>query len=305
MRRRELERIARRAVPGSGALHLSRLSAGPLHDTFRVQRDGRAFSMRVATAVQDGAWLLRLLQLAADRALAPPLVYGDAQRGIIVHGWVEGCAWPAAAVRRARNIARVAALLRRVHALAAPAPPRAATPALWVRHYRAARAAQLRGVRRTLKRALQPPLAALPGLGRAADAQLQRLAALPAVTGVVCHSDLHRLNLLEYRPPRARAGALLLLDWEYAHVSEPYWDIAGWSANNDYPDVLQRRLLAAYLERAPQESEWARCKLVKWLYDYVCLQWIELYLNSRRGGGASELAPRAALLQARLLASIG
>jgi thiamine kinase-like enzyme len=305
MRRRELERIARQAVPGSGAPHLSRLSAGPLHDTFRVERDGRAFSLRVTTAVQAGAWLLRLLQRAADQALAPPLVYGDAERGIIVHGWVEGSAWPSAAVRRARNIERVAALLRRVHALAAPAPARVSTPALWVRHYRAALTAQQRGVRRAFKRAAVPALAAEPALRQAADAQLQRLEALPAVTGVVCHSDLHRLNLLEYRPPRARAGALLLLDWEYAHVSEPYWDIAGWSANNDYPDVLQRRLLAAYLERAPQESEWARCKLVKWLYDYVCLQWIELYLNSRRGGGASELAPRAALLQARLLASIG
>jgi thiamine kinase-like enzyme len=307
MRRREVERIARRAVPGSGAPRVSPLSAGPLHDTFRVERDGRSFSMRLAAAAQNGAWLLRVLQRAADQALAPPLVYGDAQGKIIVHMWVEGRAWPAAAVRVARNIERVAALLRRVHALQVPTPARALTPAMWVRHYSAALAAQKRRVPRTVKGTVKGTkrraaiLSAAPALAAAAHDKLQRLQALPAITRVVCHSDLHRLNLLEYRPPLAKAGALLLLDWEYAHVSEPFWDLAGWSANNDYPEVLQRRLLAAYLERTADEAEWTRCKLLYWLYDYVCLLWSELYLSSRRGGGA-ELAARAARLQSRLIA---
>jgi thiamine kinase-like enzyme len=306
MRRREVERIARRAVPGSGAPRVSPLSTGPLHETFRVERDGRAFSMRVAATPRNGtlrngaslrnsSWLLRVLQRAAEQALAPPLVYGDAQGEIIVHLWVEGRTWPAAAVRVARNIERVAALLRRVHALQAPTPGRAMTAAKWVRHYSAALAAQKRSVMR----------AAAPALAAAAEDKLQRLQALPAITGVVCHSDLHRLNLLEYRPPRAKAGALLLLDWEYAHVAEPFWDLAGWSANNDYPEVLQRRLLAAYLERSADQAEWMRCTLLQWLYDYVCLLWSELYLSSRRGGGGrggGELAARAALLQSRLIA---
>jgi thiamine kinase-like enzyme len=309
MRRREAERIARRAVPGSGAPHLSPLSKGLLHETFRVERDGRAFSMRLAAAprgwpprgwpprasrypaAQDEAWLLRVLQSAADQALAPPLVYGDAERGIIVQSWIEGRAWPAGAVRRTQNIERVAALLRRVHALAVPAPARAVTPRLWVRRYSAKGSAK-----GTVKRVG-------PALAAAAAGQLQRLEELPAITGVVCHSDLHRLNMLEWRPPPAKAGALLLLDWEYAHVSEPLWDLAGWSANNDYTEVLQRRLLAAYLERAPDEAEWMRCKILNWLYDYVCLLWSELYLSSRRGG-PPELAPRAALLQARLQARL-
>jgi thiamine kinase-like enzyme len=307
MRRRELERIARRVVPGSGAPHVSPLSAGLLHDTFRVQRDRRVYSMQVAAAppgwlrraeaprvprypgAQNGAWLLEVLQRAAEQALAPPLMYGDAERGIIVQGWVEGRAWPPAAVRRPRNIERFAALLRRVHALAVPAPARAITPGSWVRYYSAALAAQERRVKGTA------------ALAAAAAGKLQRLEALPAVTGVVCHSDLHRLNLLECRAPSAKAGALLLLDWEYAHVAEPLWDLAGWSANNDYSELLQRRLLAAYLERAPDEVQWSRCKLLAWLYDYVCLLWSELCLGARRGG-ARELAPRAALLEARLLA---
>jgi hypothetical protein len=36
-----------------------------------------------------------------------------------------------------------------------------------------------------------------------------------------------------------------------------------------------------------------------WLYDYVCLLWSALYLNTR-GGGANEISRRATLLDARL-----
>jgi thiamine kinase-like enzyme len=126
---------------------------------------------------------------------------------------------------------------------------------------------------------------------------------LPGIAGVVCHSDLHRLNVLEYRPAAAKSKSLLLLDWEYAHVSGPFWDLAGWSANNDFSDDLTRRLLAAYLGRAPDEADWTRCRLLGWLYDYVCLLWNELYLCSRVRGTASAVRSRAAVLRARLIAS--
>ncbi len=35
----------------------------------------------------------------------------------------------------------------------------------------------------------------------------------------------------------------MLLDWEYAHASDPFWDLAGWSANNDFEEALQHDLL--------------------------------------------------------------
>jgi thiamine kinase-like enzyme len=306
MRRHEVESIARGAVPGSGAPRVSLLSAGLTHDTYRVERGGSAFSMRLAAtpsrtsrpaSAQDGVWLLRVLQLAAEQSLTSPVVCGDSTRGIIVQKWIEGRALPAAAVSVARNIERIAATLQRVHALAIPARPRVLSPRMWVGNYGAALAAQKRGAKPRIEPAAAPLLAA------AADRQLIRLEALPDIKGVICHSDLHRLNVLEYRPPLARAKGLLLLDWEYAHVSEPFWDLAGWSANNDFTDDLLRRLLAAYLGRAPDEADWMRCKLLGWLYDYVCLLWSELYLHSRHGRAESAVEPRAAVLRQRLTAS--
>jgi thiamine kinase-like enzyme len=103
--------------------------------------------------------------------------------------------------------------------------------------------------------------------------QLAALAALPSVNPVVCHSDLHTLNLID------RGHSLVLLDWEYAHASDPLWDLAGWSANNDLEDEFKHELLASYTRRPPTRNEYLRLQLLCWLYDCVGLLWSELYSN--------------------------
>jgi len=102
----------------------------------------------------------------------------------------------------------------------------------------------------------------------------------PGVDPVLCHSDLHTLNLID------RGGSLILLDWEYAHASDPVWDLAGWGANNDFEDPIRHELLGSYLGRPPSGGECLRLQLLSWLYDYVCLLWSELYLNLQRAARA-------------------
>jgi thiamine kinase len=292
---REAEQIARQAVPGTGVPHLKLLGSGLLNDTYRVDRDGRAFSMRVAAESSKGsrierAWELEVLQEAAQRGLAPPMVCGEAERGFLIQEWVEGRSWPASAVRRTPNIVRMAALLKRVHELRVPQPARIMRPSAWILHYSA-------------KLAAASPSGA-HALAAGAAARLASLEALPQVAGVVCHSDVHLMNVLECPLQDGSTSPLLLLDWEYAHVSEPFWDLAGWSANNDFSDRLLRELLAAYLGRPPDDYEWTRCKLLVWLYDYVCLLWSRLYLKLRRGGVTDDIETRAGVLNARLADSL-
>jgi thiamine kinase-like enzyme len=129
--------------------------------------------------------------------------------------------------------------------------------------------------------------------------RLAAFAALPSAKPVVCHSDLHALNLIDC------GRTLVLLDWEYAHVSDPLWDLAGWSANNDFEDALKRELLAAYTGRPPTPDEYLRLRLLGWLFDYIALLWSELYLMRRSIPGPDaasqgEVSARALVLAARL-----
>ncbi len=80
----------------------------------------------------------------------------------------------------------------------------------------------------------------------------------------------------------------MLLDWEYAHAADPFWDLAGWSANNDFGDPTAARSAGELHRPAADPREYSRLRRLGWLYDYVCLLWSELYLNPQRDAGPSE-----------------
>jgi thiamine kinase-like enzyme len=148
-----------------------------------------------------------------------------------------------------------------------------------------------------------------PALRRAAADRAAEAAGLARGERGLCHSDLHVLNVIDRGPPPGtqpahsrEQGSLVLLDFEYAHVSDPFWDLAGWSANNDFEPELAWALAEAYRGRPPTSSERSRLDLNRWLYDYVCLLWSELYL---RRDADPEISARARLIEARLAGALG
>jgi len=280
----EIERLCRAIVPGTGAVEVQALAKGLISETYRVVRDGVAYALKAAAPNRaefglDLAWEAQLLEPAGSVGLAPPLVYCDPKLAVVSR-WVVGRSWSPQEVRRTANITKIAGLLRRVHALPIPLPPRVMSPMSWMQVYGRALSRHTRG-------AVDVPLRT------AAESRLQQLAELPAATGVVCHSDLHAMNVIQVD------DILTLLDWEYAHVSDPLWDLAGWAANNDFEPEKQRELLMDYLGTAPTVAERQRLRLLIWLYDYVCLLWSELYLKTRRDG-VNGIRKRSTLLDARL-----
>ena len=285
MKRNAPEELALRWVPGGGPVTLKPLAAGLVNESYRVERDGRLYSMRLAAdALElgvDHEWECRVLQCAARAGLAPAVACCEPSRGILVAEWTGGHAWTSEELRLPDNIRALTGLLRRVHALPIPRPARIMSPAAWIALY--GRAAARAGI----------PPAASAGLRGAADAHLGELAAIPSAHGVLCHSDVHRLNL-------AAGEGLVLLDWEYAHVSDPYWDLAAWIANNDGTASFATDVLAGYLERPAREHESERLRLLIWLYDYVCLLWSELYLTQRACAPGGEVSARAGTLVRRL-----
>ena len=278
----DVQSVAERHVPGVGKIEIQRLRQGLVNETYRVLRDGNAYALRATAAGTpdpdlglDRRWEARVLEGAVAAELAPGLVYCDPERGILISRWVDGRPWSRQDALRPTNFSRMAELMHRIHDLSLPQPMRVMSPGQWVDYYSAARA----------------PTARTAALRSMAAERLNALAALPRASPVVCHSDLHTLNLID------RGDSLVLLDWEYAHAADPFWDLAGWSANNDFEEAPTSELLAQYLGRTPVPEERSRLRLLSWLYDYVCLLWSELYLSL---SALDEVSARAHLLAARL-----
>jgi aminoglycoside phosphotransferase (APT) family kinase protein len=284
------EIMASQWVPGSGPAVVAPVSAGIVNQTFRVQRAGRAYALRtVAAAVPefeiDRDWECRVLACAADAGLAPRVHRCDAARGLLVTDWVGRA--PEADRSGADGMLCMAELLRQVHSLAPRGAPRRLGPAEWIERYSGALA----------REALPSTLAwasprALEALAAAAKIRLERLATF-ASSAVLCHGDLHRDNVVGGAPAQ-------LIDWEYAHVTDPFWDVAGWIANNDGDECFARDFLTAYLQQPPSAGEVERLELLGWLYDYVCLLWSGVYASRCTLERAAAVAVRAGQLAARL-----
>jgi thiamine kinase len=284
-----VEEAARRYVPGVGAVSVERLGRGLVNESHRVLRDGRMYSLRMpaaqgaATHVPIGVdreWECRVLVIASAAGIAPVIERCEPRLGVLVARWEEGHALSAEEARRPDTGARVAQLARRVHALVPPGNARVLRAADWIEHYRDALTPRTRGL-----------AAAADRLQAEAQRRLGALEAFPPTPAVLCHSDLHPANLV------ANERGLVLLDWEYAHVSEALWDVAGWACNNDLEPDARAMLLASYFGRPALASEERRLEDLAWLYDYVCLLWSEVYC------GATDASDRLILERGRALAA--
>jgi thiamine kinase len=283
----ELERLALRHVPGEGAVVINRLVRGLLNHSYRVERGGCRYALRVPLPNApelglDRGWECRVLERAMAAGIAPPIECCDPRQGILVTRWVDGAAWTAEEARRPVNIEKVALFARRIHALPVPPAARMMSPGAWIAHYQEALIGTGVGAKHRQE------------LNSGLETRLAALALPPPPAAVLCHSDLHAQNLI------AADHGLVLLDWEYAHVSEPFWDMAGWTCNNDLGAESRRLLLQSYLGRPPATDEETRLQALVWLYDYVCLLWGDLYLRLRKGAAADGIGARAELLAARL-----
>jgi thiamine kinase-like enzyme len=111
---------------------------------------------------------------------------------------------------------------------------------------------------------LQRRGAAVPAEYDSAAALAARIArALPAREPRPCHNDLLPGNLI-----RARAdGRIMIVDWEYAGMGHPYFDLGNLAVNNDFGDADEARLLAGYHARGPTDGERAALKLMRMLSD--------------------------------------
>jgi thiamine kinase len=148
----------------------------------------------------------RLHAAAARAGLAPELIYADAAGEFMVMRHVAGAAWSVADFARPERLRRLGARLSVLQAIAPPAVDAFDF------------AATLRGHSAAVIESEPTERVLIESLMEQADTALT-LCARGGRKATIVHNDLHHRNLIE-------GERLYLIDWEYAAVADPIFDLA-------------------------------------------------------------------------------
>ena len=220
----------------------------------------------------------RVLELTADAGLTPTVVRCDPVRRLLVTTWIDAPE-PGRGLRGPGELSVVSRTLASLHALPARSDLRTVDFATQARE---------------LERTLAPACGAAAALLTRADEVFARLQA-QRVSPVLCHHDLHPLNLLW-----SRTGRLWLVDWEYAGLGDPAIDLASFASQHGLHARRRTRLAEAYVA-AGGRLEAPRLDLARWAFDYVQWLWYRLALASPATGVDAAPARRRADRLARSL----
>jgi thiamine kinase-like enzyme len=192
--------------------------------------------------------------VAAARVGVGPEVTAYLQpEGYLVTRFIEGVSFPEANVPRTDALARLADSLRRVHD--GPQVPGLFMPLRVVEQYRAL--AGERGV--TIPPAYQQ--ARQIGLRIAQACRTSRQELRP------CHNDLLPGNLID------DGTRIRIVDWEYAGMGDPYFDLGNLSINNDLTPGEDAVLLDAYQAGGALPEGLARLALMRVMSDFREAMW--------------------------------
>jgi thiamine kinase-like enzyme len=182
---------------------------------------------------------------AAALGIAPPLVAADEE--CMVTEWLPGA--PIDPDRLRADPSSAAGALRAFHRSGLELPVRFWIPELLADY---ARLIEARG-------------GALPDQYQRTQQLVARIAeVLPLTDPLPCHNDLLPGNILA---TDADPGRALLVDWEYAGMGHPYFDLANLAVNNAFDEAAQDRLLQAYFDEPPSDGRRAALRLMMLVSD--------------------------------------
>ena len=217
----ELEQLAERVWPGRQAT-IEPLAGGITNRNFKVDVGGETFVLRVGGKDSELLGIDRSAEYAASRAaaelgLGPEVVAFLEPEGCLVTRYVDG------AVGKV-DVARVGAALRRLHD-GPPFPSRFDSFRV-VEAYRVT----------ALEHGVVVPLA-YKRARELADRIERRRNGAPLRP---CHNDLLNANFIDDE------GRLWIVDWEYAGMGDPFFDLGNFAVNHELAGESELALLSAY-----------------------------------------------------------
>jgi thiamine kinase-like enzyme len=230
----QLRREALARVPGCekgrAPISVTPLQGGTSNAVFRVQTHLGYFVMRLnePEAPQLGVDRAReavLHRAAAAAGLAPAVVVADTAGRFLITEYISASPWTAEDMGDAQRLDSLGEKLRQLHALGVPAVAAFSLEAL-LRHH-AGRAIEGNPTEAAQLHAL---------VGRA-ESILMASRAQSRREPAIIHNDMHYSNLI------GQGHRLRLVDWEYAAVADPLYDLACLLAYYPQAEPYAARLL--------------------------------------------------------------
>jgi thiamine kinase-like enzyme len=253
----DLRRLADRIPEWRGyRLHATVLPGGLTNLNYRITGPPVDYVLRITGDAEmlgaDREAEYAATVTAAGLGVGPEVLAYLRPERILVTRFVHGHGVPAEQMRTPEMIGRVAAMLRRLHS----GPPVSSTFSAFgiVEMYRDN--AQELGVRlpEAFHRAWALAEEMRPALGH------------PPSGEALCHNDLLNANFL------VEEGRLRVVDWEYAGMGDPFFDLANFSTNHDLDEDDDRVLLHAYFD-AVRDNDYARLRLMRIMSDFREAMW--------------------------------
>ena len=240
-------------------LILTTLSGGITNRNFLVTVHGRRDRYVIRLAGNDTHLLgiSREVEHAATVAAAgvgvgPEVTAFIRPEGYLVTRFIEGAPVSLEQVREPDTLARIADSLRRIHQ--GPPIPGLFVPLRIVEAYRAL--AMARGVR-------IPPEYELAGaIGR----RIELACLADPIELRPCHNDLLNANFID------DGSRIRIVDWEYAGMGDPYFDLGNFSINHELTPDDDAQLLADY-EGPAHINHLARLSLMRIVSDFREAMW--------------------------------
>lgn len=244
-------------VPTEAIRSVERIVHGLTNDNWIARGPQRSVVVRLNSPKADDLGVdrrneARALQIAMQAGVGPRVLRYDLESDVLITELLPGTPWSVEYARSGAGIARLAQLLREVHALPIYDGIKRVDALAVIESYWA-----------TLEAAGRMALAGSPEQQATARVLGQRLRT--DVRLRLCHNDVHHLNLMD-------DGRVRLLDWEYAGFGDPFFDLAGVCCYHDYDAEQCEALLRHYIGR-PDAAATERLDTARWLFNYIRELW--------------------------------
>lgn len=240
-------------LPGLAAdSAISVLSDGPTNTSYLVRRGEELCVLRIDKPMARELGLDRDAEHDVSESTflaglgAEPLHY-DADNGISLRRYLPGRAWSELDLHNAAKLELLAGRMRDLHAL--PAVGNQYEPGLAARRY-----------------ARQLGTTEAREIADAANLLLADLRYTPYRESL-CHNDLVAGNILE------GSKGLKFIDWEYAGMGDPWFDVAVVIEHHGLSDTLAGGFVQAYLRRAARAPELERLESWRRFYRALLSLW--------------------------------